>query len=158
FEYRWLSSYGYKIENFGFDTMLAHALLDENAPHNLEDVNSVYIPDFGTYKKNFVAGLGKKQKKNFESADLDKLLLYNAKDVFSTGLLVSVLEKELKKDDKLWWIFNNYTMKNLPMICAMEENGFCVDQKVLSFINNEYTKKIESYEMDMIRKLRQYGF
>jgi hypothetical protein len=80
--------YGWKVQNFAFDTYVASAELMPEFPRGLDFLTSVYT-DFPYYKEE--------RKIWKESMDLSMLWGYNAKDVVATWIIAFEQMKELEE-------------------------------------------------------------
>lgn len=102
-----------------FDTMLAHYLIDENAPHDLEYLAALYFGapgyDISLAEKH---GIG----------SLDRHCKYAASDGFYTRKLKFRLLKELKQDSKVKRVFDKLMMPVANLFVEIEHHGVYINR------------------------------
>ena len=127
-----------------FDTMLAHYLLDENALHGLKIIAQKLL---GAVDWD----IDRDEKKGDTS--LKKLGKYLAHDVFYTRSLRFELGKMLRKDQKVFRVFNKIMMPCANIFVQIEYNGVCIDhtkfdeaESVLRKQYNDALKDLKKWE------------
>ncbi len=102
-----------------FDTMLAHALIDPEAPHSLSYLHSIYTttPHYGEDFKDWKTG-----EKTTES--LEK----NAKDIVVTHQVYEALAADLVNLG-LHYIFCGHTMPEVRAMFIASRRGACIDHE-----------------------------
>src|SRR5690606_4256196 len=118
FDNKWLrSQFGTRFP-LNFDTMLAAYLLDENSPHGLKYLASLYFnaPDYDI-----------PVPPDPKVVSLQKLAKYCALDVYYTLALQEILEEELKKDRRLEKVFHQLLMPASELFEGVELHGVYVD-------------------------------
>lgn len=128
-----MEAFGFKVENWVFDTMLAHHLLYAEMRHGLDFIASVHT--YVAYYKDEV------------KADLaflalpDKVLrTYNCKDSMATGIAWHDLAGNLERRN-LTTFFNEVTMALPPILMDMQREGMLVDTGVLAEAVVSYNEK-----------------
>jgi uracil-DNA glycosylase family 4 len=116
-----------------FDIMLAHHLLDENAPHDLEFLARTEL-DAPSYDVDLATKQGKK--------NLMVMMEYNAKDTNYTFRIKANLEKRLKKDPSLWKIFKKLVMPASRALFKVERNGLYVNLDKMDLASVENAKEL----------------
>lgn len=101
-----------------FDIMLAHYLVDENSPHDLEFLAQLY---FGAPKWDIP--LDQKQG----NASVDVIADYHAHDLYYTRRLYFKLKKELAKDPQVEKVFRKILMPVANLFVEMEHHGCYID-------------------------------
>lgn len=130
-----------------FDTMLADYLLNEEHPHSLEYLASLY---FGA--PNYDIPVEEKQG----NGPLQRLAKYAALDVYYTYRLKNYLLKRLKADDDqaLYKLFRHLMMPASQMYTDVEYNGVYLDKKALEEANEYLEKEMAAVkkELDKFKK------
>jgi uracil-DNA glycosylase family 4 len=122
FDQLWvLIHYGIFIEA-DFDTMLAHYLLDENQPHDLEFLAQMYFQATA-----WDIPLADKQG----AASAARLARYLANDLYYTRLLFEPLAQALARDRRLTRLFHHLLMPLANLFVRIEAQGACIDQRHL---------------------------
>lgn len=127
-----LEEFGFKINNWVFDTMLAHHLLYAEMSHKLEFIGSVHS-NVPYYKDESKGDFG------FLALPDETARGYNCKDSMATGISWWDLEHILKTKS-LWDFFQEVTMKLPRILIRMKRRGLLVDRKVLSEAVVKYTE------------------
>lgn len=144
FDIQWLHhKYEFSIQ-LGFDTCIAHYLLDENSAHNLKQVAGAYT-DIGNYAHDFQA-----YEDRFNRAPEELFYRYSCADADATFRLYQVfkpllMEKSLSKTFAM-------VMKFSEALTDVEYNGVQVDQSVLQRLDWEMSQVLE----DIIREIQDH--
>ncbi len=118
FDNLWLyTRYGVRFP-LNFDTMLAHYLLDENSPHDLEFIARLILG-----VESYDVDLATKQGKR----NLMDMMKYNAEDTAYTLRSKPWLETQLRKDPTQWKIFELLVMPSSRALEMVERNGLWVN-------------------------------
>lgn len=110
---------GHRLK-IGFDTMLAHYLLDENALHDLEHLAGLY---FGAPSYDISV-----EEKWGVKGSIDKHCKYGATDVFYTRGLRFKLLDELKKDLQVKRVFDKLMVPVANLFCEIEYHGVYINE------------------------------
>jgi DNA polymerase-1 len=122
FDALWLKTlHGFELRQ-DFDTMLAHYLLDENSPHDLESLARLY---FGAPRWDIP--LEQKQT----GTPLADVLTYLAHDLFYTRNLFPILNKQLHTHPRFLDLFNHLLMPLANLFVQMEYRGTTIDPEGL---------------------------
>jgi len=147
FELKWLLAKGFDLTDFThFDTMIAHHVLNETAPHGLEFLVKMYMPIVDGYWDKL--GETMEKKNEYETAPIDILMKYNGYDVLVTHQLYVHFRRELvaEKLDKLYY---GYFNKIIKPITYMEYNGFKVDESRLLQLETTYKELVVKREKEI---------
>lgn len=127
-----------------FDTMLAHFMLDENAPHGLKYLSQIY---FGAldYDEDLKTKLGK--------GELTPFITYHAKDLYYTLRLKDKLMAQLRKEGDVKRVFDKIMMPCSKLFTKMEARGVYVNLAQM----NEVEKKLRADLLAAETKLKAYG-
>lgn len=118
FDNQWLfMRYGIRFP-LTFDIMLAHHLLDENSPHDLEFLSRAEL-DVPAYDIDLKTKQGK--------GNLMEMCEYNAKDAAYTLRLKQILAPKLYRDPALKKLFLKLVMPAARALEKVERNGLYVD-------------------------------
>lgn len=139
---------GIEVENYAFDTILEHHLLDEEGEHNLDNLSWVYT-DRGGYKKAIDEYL--KEEDNYLNIPLNVLMPYNAGDADVTFELDEKFIPEIEKQG-MTKLFNKITMGVQRALLEPEYEGVLIDVDHLNKIDTDFTKKIEA----QMKELEEY--
>lgn len=135
---------GIIVKNYAWDTILEHHLIDEERPHNLDDLSYVYTQD-GGYKSGKNVYLAS-TKTSWANIPTDVLLPYNAQDADVTFQLHEKFVPMIKESEKRWKLYMNHIMPAQRMLCDMEFRG--------SHIDVEWVKKTRAEYMEKMRELK----
>jgi DNA polymerase-1 len=138
-----LLKYGVKMENLGFDTMIAAYLLGEKAL-GLKPLAFSKLGIEMTPIGNLI-GTGAKQI-SMAWVDIRRVVEYACADADIANRLSKLLEVELK-DQGLWELFTMVEMPLLPVLLRMEANGVALDTsrlREMSWGMGEKAAKVES--------------
>lgn len=127
-----LQAFGFRVENWTFDTMLAHHLLYAEMRHGLDFIGSVHthVP---YYKDEVKAALA------FLALTDEVMRTYNCKDSMTTGIAWPDLAGNLENRG-LTKFFNEVTMKMPRILMEMQREGLLVDTSVVSNALVEYNE------------------
>jgi len=138
-----LLKYGVRVENLGFDTMIAAYLLGEKAlglkPLAFSKLGIEMSPIAN------LIGTGAKQI-SMAWVDILRVSEYACADADIANRLSKLLEAELK-DQRLWELFTTVEMPLLPVLLRMETNGVALDisrLRDMSWSMGEKLAKLES--------------
>jgi uracil-DNA glycosylase family 4 len=123
FDALWLKVlHGFELRQ-DFDTLLAHYLIDENSPHDLEYLARLYFS-----APAWDIPLAHKQQ---AGAHRDQVLPYLAHDLYYTRALFPVLNKQLHNDPRLLDLFQLLFMPLANLFVQMEYHGVHIDTQGL---------------------------
>lgn len=140
FDNKWLrAQFGVRFP-LNFDTMLASYLLDENSPHGLKYLSSLYFnaPDYDI-----------PVPPDPKVVSLQKLAKYCALDVYYTLALQKILEEELKKDRRLEKVFHQLLMPASELFEGVELHGVYVDVDKMESTYSYLTRQIEELKNEL---------
>jgi uracil-DNA glycosylase family 4 len=148
FDIKFLIQLGLPVNNFTFDTMLAHYLLDENAigRHGLKDCALSYT-DMGAYDEALDLWFKERhisdEKKNYAQLPTELLYKYAGADTDCTFRLKNIFAAQLQKED-LRNFFDRLIMPLSDTLMWGEINGVQVDTKYLKELKAELTLERET--------------
>lgn len=125
FDCHWAKNYDITVNNVTFDTMLAHHLIDENFPLDLDTLADFYT-DMGTYADELYAHLPSK-KSSYNVVPDEVLWIYGAKDCDAEFRLKTIFDEKLDKEG-VRWVFDNITVPLIDVILEIERRGVYVDR------------------------------
>lgn len=132
-----------------FDTMLAHHVLDENSPHDLEYLASYYLE-----APKYDIPLREKQW----PTDLPRFFDYTGKDGVYTKRLKGIFDRELKKNPDLRRLFYKLQMRASRALVGIEEYGMTLDVPKFKQTGIEIAKERDDLERNLneaVRDLRK---
>jgi DNA polymerase-1 len=115
-----LASIGFVVNGFYHDTMLCAGILAPEFPKSLAFLTSIYTEE--PYYKN--------EGEEFQArkADINKLLLYNAKDAAVT-IEIFLAQCEELQESQLYDFFYGFQMHLHRLYSDIEEEGFDIDEE-----------------------------
>ncbi len=141
-----LRGIGIVTKNYAWDTILMHHLLDEERPHNLDDLSYVYTQD-GGYKSGKNVYL-QSSNTSWANIPIDTLLPYNAQDADVTLQLYHIFKPELQKQGRLWDLFNKQVMPAQRVLLDMSFRGSNIDMEWLNKTQAEYRQRMKDLVVD----------
>ena len=142
-----LKWYEVEVKGPGFDTMLAHYLLQPDMRHNMDLLAETYL----NYKPVPIEALIGKKGKNqlsISSVEINIVKDYAAEDADITLQLKNVFEPELKKTGTRK-LFDEIEMPLVPVLAGMEAEGVNVDKDVLHDYSGQLEKEIREIKIDI---------
>jgi DNA polymerase I len=136
-----------KTNNFYFDTMLAHHILDENRRHGLDDI-STGVSDLSSYKHESEAFLPSKNSP-YSVIPTSVLAKRCCADADLTLRLGETEEKDLLRYDKLHSLFNQIIMPHQDLIMRGELRGVLIDIQELHRIEPIIKMKMDTFEAEV---------
>src|SRR5215204_81729 len=125
------------------DTLDAHYLLDENSPHGLKHLVSMFLPKAGGYQQKILEVIGGDW--DIQLASVKDLLEYNASDAFFTHLLrdkfLDMLKHQGLKD-----LFEQHAMPLKRALTCMSYRGIRMDRDRIMRLSETYRKEIKEKE------------
>lgn len=158
FDMGFLYYHGIEVKNLYFDTMIAHHLIDENLPHNLEYL-AVTETTLGAYKSEYwkvakdkMIKLRENLRKGVLTQEDREFILdtlkYNAKDAYATLVAYFSLYEKLT-DEKKSIIESLMTTLSKALMVA-EFHGVKVDMNRLKELDVEISKQLMELKNRML--------
>ncbi len=136
---------GVRVENLGFDTMIAAYLLGEKAL-GLKPLAFSKLGIEMTPIGNLI-GTGAKQI-SMAWVDISKVAQYACADADITSRLSKLLETELRQQG-FWKLFSEVEMPLLPVLLRMETNGVALDTSLLREMSWGMGEKLARLEVEI---------
>ena len=136
-----------------FDVMLAHHILDENQPHDLEYMARIELdaPEYDIPLKE------KKGAHLHHEQGRHRFFEYNAKDTWYTLRLFRKFRRKLKMEKNLWKLFYWLVMPAARAMQRIEEEGLTLDLDRYAAIEKQ-TRAQHAEMLDQLQKLaRKYN-
>lgn len=130
YDYGILYKYGIQINEFCFDTMIAHYLIDPEKRHNLDQLSRTIL-NYDPIPIESLIGSKTKPTKKMEEVEIDTLKNYAAEDADLTFQLYLKFSKELKNLD-LEHLFYNIEIPLMRVLHDMEKQGIKINTESLS--------------------------
>lgn len=147
FDIQFLKSNRIKLNNFVFDTMLAHHLLDENVGregHGLDTMVLRYFPDMGKYDEELSKYLPNKNT-SYAVIPNEVLWKYSAADADAEFRCYQKFKPELEKQG-LMRLFNKITIPFQKVLLETEYYGVKLDIERLEELKVEYKERLKKIE------------
>lgn len=147
--------YGIYYRGTMLDGMLAKYVLNEERPHGLKEMVSIYLPESANYEsdKGF-------DKLPWDKKPLNMLCEYGCQDTDYTLRLMIFLEKKLI-DLGFYSVFRNLFMCNSRVLTSVEKEGLYVDVAFNKKLLAEYKPKIDNayntiMELPVVKRFQKY--
>ena len=147
--------YGIYYRGTMLDGMLAKYVLNEERPHGLKEMVSIYLPESANYEsdKGF-------DKLPWDKKPLNMLCEYGCQDTDYTLRLMIFLEKKLI-DLGFYSVFRNLFMCNSRVLTSVEKEGLYVDVEFNKKLLAEYKPKIDNayntiMELPVVKRFQKY--
>ena len=135
YDYGILYKYGIQINEFCFDTMIAHYIIDPEKRHNLDQLSRTIL-NYDPIPIESLIGSKTKPTKKMEDVELDDLKNYAAEDADLTFQLYLQFSKELKNLG-LENLFYNIEIPLIRVLHDMERQGIKINTESLSNFSKE---------------------
>ena len=139
-----LKNYGISLKGKGFDTMLAHYIIDADMRHGMDFLSANYLQYEPVSIETLIGKKGKNQL-NMRHVELEKIKEYAAEDADITLQLKQLFAPMLNtaNGEKL---FNELEMPLVEVLCNMEREGVRINSDFLNDYSVELTKEITELE------------
>jgi DNA polymerase-1 len=140
-----LERYGVKLQNLGFDTMVAAHLLGERAL----GLKPLAFTRLGLEMRPItdLIGTGSKQI-SMAQVEIREAAEYAGADATVCYRLKDLLEQELRREE-LWPLFSEVEMPLVPVLVHMEKSGVALDTGLFSRLSGELGKQLLKLETDI---------
>lgn len=125
FDIGMLRNYDIMVKGLGFDTMLAHYLLQPDLRHNMDYLAETYLNYIPVSIEQLIGSKGKNQG-NMAYVPVETVKEYACEDADITLQLKNVFLPQLK-ENKVLDLFNNVEMPLIPVLQDMEYTGVKLD-------------------------------
>ena len=144
YDYGILFKHGIQINQFCFDTMLAHYLIDPEKRHNLDQL-ARSILNYNPISIESLIGSKTKPIRKMEEVDLNELKNYAAEDADLTFQLYLNFKKELKSLE-LDYLFTEIEMPLLKVLHDMENKGIKINTSSLNNLSKKLKLSLSTLE------------
>ena len=149
YDYGILFKYGIKINEFCFDTMIAHYLIDPEKRHNLDQLSRTIL-NYDPIPIESLIGSKTKPTKKMEEVEISVLKNYAAEDADLTFQLYLKFNKELKNLN-LENLFYNIEIPLVMVLHDMERQGIKINTKSLSSFSKELNISLDSLKKSVFQ-------
>ena len=149
YDYGILFKYGIKINEFCFDTMIAHYLIDPEKRHNLDQLSRTIL-NYDPIPIESLIGSKTKPTKKMEEVEISVLKNYAAEDADLTFQLYLKFSKELKNLN-LENLFYNIEIPLVRVLHDMERQGIKINTKSLSSFSKELNISLDSLKKSVFQ-------
>lgn len=151
FEYKWFLKYGIVMRGILFDAMLAKYCLDEERPHDLKSLVSMFFPEHAGYENDIKVREDGDEVKTVDwvNTDFTKLCTYCGLDADLTLRAMVYFEPKLIKL-KFYSLFRNLLMMMTRVLAEAEFGGMLIDKPYLE----SQMKKYEGLINESMGKLK----
>ena len=156
FDYKFGKHNGIPYKNFYFDTILAHAILDENKYHDLNSCMEFEGLDYGPYDTGLWPWVNKdrKKKKSYQFIPVGMMCEYLAIDTTGDFRLYKKLQKKLDKQPELKKLMMKTQMPLVRLMADIEYKGCKLDLDLLRRIAKEFNGMIADIEEKVRKKTK----
>ncbi|MBL3654707.1 DNA polymerase I [Fulvivirga sediminis] len=131
-----LKKYDIHVEGDIFDTMLAHYVLEPETKHSMDMIAEQYLNYIPVPISDLLGPKGKKQL-NMKDLAPEEVVEYAGEDADITLQLKEVLDKEIKKEEKLAELLDEVEYPLVPVLADMEFEGVRIDKDALVDMSKE---------------------
>ena len=149
YDYGILFKYGIQINEFCFDTMIAHYLIDPEKRHNLDQLSRTIL-NYDPIPIESLIGSKTKPTKKMEELEIGVLKNYAAEDADLTFQLYQNLNKELKNLD-LEHLFYNIEIPLMRVLHDMEREGIKINTESLSRFSKDLNISLANLKQSIFR-------
>tara|TARA_B100002052_G_scaffold43020_1_gene35820 strand:- start:459845 stop:462610 length:2766 start_codon:yes stop_codon:yes gene_type:complete len=133
-------SKGVNIKSNLFDIQIAHYLLHPDSRNSFSLISENYL-NLSITDENEVLGMGK-TRLSFADLTINSQVNYSCERSLCLFKIYKILEKEMKDNDMLV-LFEKIEIPLLKVLAKMELEGIAIDQKLLSSLSEDLSKKLE---------------
>jgi DNA polymerase-1 len=144
YDYGILFKHGIQINQYCFDTMLAHYLIDPEKRHNLDQL-ARNILNYNPIPIESLIGSKTKPTRKMEEVDLNELKNYAAEDADLTFQLYLNFKKEIKSLE-LDYLFSDIEMPLLKVLHDMEIKGIKINTSSLDDLSKKLKLSLSTLE------------
>ena len=149
YDYGMLFKYGIKINEFCFDTMIAHYLIDPEKRHNLDQLSRTIL-NYDPIPIESLIGSKTKPTKKMEEVEINILKNYAAEDADLTFQLYLNFNKKLKNLN-LEDLFYNIEIPLVRVLHDMERQGIKINIESLSNFSKELNISLNSLKKSVFQ-------
>ena len=149
YDYGILFKYGIEINEFCFDTMIAHYLIDPEKRHNLDQLSRTIL-NYDPIPIESLIGSKTKPTKKMEDVEINLLKNYAAEDADLTFQLYLKFSKELKNLD-LEHLFYNIEIPLMRVLHDMERQGIKINTESLRNFSEELNISLTHLKQSIFR-------
>jgi len=148
--------FGIRVHEFAFDTILAHHLVHEEIPHDLDYIRSLltWMPRYNVELKKYVP-----TKRHSFALVLNEILwLYGAADADCEFRIIEPLTEWMTRDNsENGWLFNNISVPLARTLTQIEEHGILVNMPRLEELSEWYRRKMASLDRELSEMCHKRG-
>ena len=133
-------SKGVEIKSNLFDIQISHYLLHPESRNSFNLISENYL-NLSITDENEVLGLGK-TRLSFADLTINSLVNYTCERSLCLFKIYKILEKEMRANDMLV-LFEKIEIPLLKVLAKMELEGIAINQKLLSSLSTDLSKKLE---------------
>ncbi|MDG1690260.1 MAG: DNA polymerase I [Flavobacteriales bacterium] len=149
YDYGILFKYGIQINEFCFDTMIAHYLIDPEKRHNLDQLSRTIL-NYDPIPIESLIGSKTKPTKKMEEVEINALKDYAAEDADLTFQLYLKFSKELKNLD-LEHLFYNIEIPLMRVLHDMERQGIKINTESLSSFSKDLNVSLANLKQSIFQ-------
>jgi DNA polymerase-1 len=141
-----LSNHGITLRGVRHDTMLeSYVLNSTSSKHNMDDLAKHYL-GVTTIHYEDVAGKGVKQI-GFQEVPIEQAAEYAAEDADITWRLHQTLSEQLRRQPRLWDLYQQLEIPLVGVLTRIEENGVLIDTAMLAQQSLELANRMVGIEL-----------
>ena len=133
-------SKGVEIKSNLFDIQISHYLLHPESRNSFNLISENYL-NLSITDENEVLGLGK-TRLSFADLTINSQVNYTCERSLCLFKIYKILEKEMRANDMLV-LFEKIEIPLLKVLAKMELEGIAINQKLLSSLSTDLSKKLE---------------
>ena len=144
-----LLNYGLKVSGIIDDSLLQSYIIDSTQKHNLDSLAAKYL-NIETVKYDEITGKGSK-KISFADVDIKIAKDYSCEDADVTYKLTNHLNKILKKEKDLNFVYRKIELPLIQVLIDTERAGVLIDTAFLKKISIEFENNLHEIEKNIYK-------
>lgn len=125
-----------------FDTMLAHAILDENSKHGLKELTFEYF-GIEDYEERLIKQYLRSRNDRYSKIPFEPFAKYGAIDVIMVLQFRKLFQDQLEAQGRMDWPFNNIIMRGANKFVDIEIRGIQIDVDHIYKVQRYLTQEME---------------
>ena len=142
-----LLNYGLKVLGIIDDSLLQSYIINSTQKHNLDSLAAKYL-NIETVKYDEITGKGSK-KISFADVDIKTAKDYSCEDADVTYKLTHHLNKILKKENDLDYVYRKIELPLIQVLIDTERAGVLIDTSFLKKISSEFENNLHEIEKNI---------
>lgn len=136
---------GIEVTNYTHDTILMHHLIKEDEAHDLDRLESVYLPQMSGHK-HAMQDIASRAGWDMTKVKLDETMMaYNCGDADAT-LQLYRLFRPMLTEEGLDYVYEEVMRKGINVLSELGFNGIAIDAEAVKAADRMYTQELRDME------------